>query len=89
MPTLPELFQMPFPAKYALLDTVRLVVDAFANKVFPSAVSVPEKYPLPITDSFSAGVVVPMPTLPFLSIRRRSVLASTFVPPPPFGEVKR
>src|SRR3989344_2621918 len=79
MPTLPLLFQIPDPGKYAVFETDSCVVEAFTNVVRPVTDSVPVavrfaevrlplKKPLPATERSANGEVVPIPTFPVLEM---------------------
>ena len=79
----------PAAEKMELPDTVRLVVVALVEVasvlmrlrvvmvpvavIFATLLILPLKSALPCTENFAPGDVVPTPTLPFLSMRMRSV----------------
>jgi hypothetical protein len=76
----PVEFQIPDPGKYAVPETERFVVEAFikedavvdvATKL--DAVTTPSIKALPATESFSVGVLEPMPTFPACAIRNSDV----------------
>ena len=68
-----KLVGAPLPAPLATAVSTYAFVARWALAVGVTPLTVPVKFPVPATSSVAAGFVEPIPTLPFWSMRMRSV----------------